>query len=144
MSLLERIKTDQAARLKQRNTVAAAVLDTVIGACKRHSKSMKPVRALTDGEVTAVVRAMIKRIDNALLTIADDPAQHALSDKLSLERQTLVGYLPQPLTDDELAHIAMRQHSIMNHTQIMTFLRQHYQGRYEHSRAAEIIRSVTS
>src|ERR1044072_6667096 len=131
MSLLERIRTDQGVLRRQRNTIAAGILQTVIGACARRAKSLKPERALTDGEVTAVVQAMIKRIDKAILAIENAPEQRSDVDRLVGQRQALVDSLPQRLTDDELEHIAMRQHSIMNYTQILSFLRQHYPGRYD-------------
>src|ERR1044072_1640656 len=135
MSLLERIRADQASLRKRRDLLGASALGVVITGANHRARMISPQRALTDTEVAGVVRAVIRQIDRMLAKIAGDPNRQARAECLLIERNLLLKYVEQPLTDDEVANIAMRQHSIMGYNQIITYLRQHYSGRFDLARA---------
>jgi uncharacterized protein YqeY len=141
MTFMDRLRADQEAARKSRDSAISSVLSAVLGECNSRAKSIHPVRALTDAEIHSVVQKTIKDTNEAI-TITDDPTER---QRLERERDYLRRYLvPDVLSDDELEAIAIRLNPIMNSKQILDHLRLSYSGRYDPRRAAEIVRLVVN
>lgn len=143
-SLFEQIKADQLAARKDRNATIANLLGTVIGVCETRVKNLKPPRALSDAEVLQVVQRLLKSLNENLHLIAVDEARAEQLAKLATERDYLTKYLPQQLSDEEIAEIASHKNAIMNPQQIMQFLKTEHAGRFDPAHAMQIIRAVTT
>ena len=88
------LKTDQLQARKNRDSVTANLLTTLLGEAGMIGKNAGN-RETTDDEVIAVVTKFIKNIDETI-------KHTSATDELTLERRILMTYMPKQLTDDEL------------------------------------------
>ncbi len=95
MSIISRIKADQIAARKARNTCCATTLTTLLGEAIRIGKDDGD-RETTDDEVIRVVKKFIKNIDFT------QEQSNELDSSLVEEKATLSVYLPQQLSEEEL------------------------------------------
>ena len=96
--LISQIKKDQITARKDKNVVAANLLTTLIGEAEMVGKN-NGNRAPTDAEVQVVIKKFIKGIDEIIGLTFDNKNIDAFLTELSI----LKSYLPQQMTDDELA-----------------------------------------
>ena len=103
MSELEqRLHSDLTEAIRSRDEVRAATLRMAITAAKNEAVSGTTARELTDAEMTTVLSREAKKRREAAQAY-DDAARPELADRERAELAVLQGYLPEPLTDDELA-----------------------------------------
>lgn len=100
--LAARLRADLTAAMKRRDEVAVGALRMAFASLKVASVSGREARALTDDDVLAVLGKEVKRREEAAEAFRsggrDDRAERELA-----ERDVLAAYLPEPLTDDEVA-----------------------------------------
>ncbi|MDN0077390.1 GatB/YqeY domain-containing protein [Crenobacter sp. SG2303] len=100
MSLKTRISDDMKAAMKAKETDKLATIRLLLAAIKQ--KEVDERIELDDASITAVIDKMIKqRRDSVEQYLAAQRAD--LADKERFEMDVLAGYLPQPLSDDEIA-----------------------------------------
>ena len=101
-SLEQRLHDDLTAAIRARDEVRSSTLRMALTAVKNEAVSGTEARELSDAEVVTVLgREAKKRRESA--TAYDDAARPELADRERAELAVLDDYLPQQLTDDELA-----------------------------------------
>lgn len=142
MSLIDTIKADQVSARKQRMTGVAALLTTLIGEAEMVGKNAG--RIVTDAEVQATIKKFIKNIDETIKALGDADPRTAIA---MAERDTLLRYLPQQLSEAELRqHISaihaglLAQGDKADMGAIMKVLKQRFDGLYDGKLASTCIR----
>ena len=102
MSLKEQLRADLTAAIKGRDEVVSSTLRMALAAITNEEVAGKVARELSDAEVLGVLTKEAKKRREAA-TAYDDASRPDLADKERAEGEVLARYLPQPLTDDELA-----------------------------------------
>jgi uncharacterized protein YqeY len=142
MTLLQEIKADQLTARKNRDTIRATVLTTLIGEASAIGKN-DGNRISTDEEVSAVIRKFIKNIDESLQALSTQNVPNA-REALKQERIILSAYLPQQLT--ETALVAIIQQIIDNGAakigDIMKPLNAEHKGLFDGKMAKAIIEKL--
>lgn len=106
-TLAERLQTDLTAAMKARDQVTTATLRMAIAAVKEAAVAGSEAKELSDAEVEAVLRTQVKRRDEAAEAFRSG-GRDEQADKELAEREILAAYLPQGLSEDELAEIVDR------------------------------------
>lgn len=101
MTLAEQIRADMTAAMKRRDDVATATLRMALAAITEASVAGKEARTLSDDEVQKLLHKEVKRREEAALAYRDGGRADRAERELA-ERDVLAGYLPAPLTADEL------------------------------------------
>lgn len=143
MSLLQTIKADQLAARKNRESIKASLLTTLLGEAQSIGKN-DGNRESTDAEVIAVIKKFVKNIGEVVKVTSSDSDAHqtALTEKNILE-----SYLPSQLTGDALTRIICDiaeqiGPSKSNMGKIMSKLKSEFDGQYDGAEASAIVRSI--
>lgn len=138
-AILEAIRKDQLQFRKDRNTVGAAILTTLMGDLENASKSGKGT--LDDVTVIAKLKNYVSNAETTLAALPDT-APVDFVERTKTEIGILTSYIPAQLTEDELTVvIAPLKAEGQKIGQIMGFLKANYAGRYDASAAQKIINS---
>jgi hypothetical protein len=128
MALIDKIRENQLAARKARDTIHASLLTTLLGEVGIVAKNAGRTDA-TDEEVIATVKKFIKNNESI-----PDGARNVTHDA---ELYILEEYLPKQLTAEELIHI--RHHfEFANKGEWMKYLKENYAGRYDGKMASEV------
>jgi len=100
--LVERLQADLTAAMKERDARTTAVLRMALAAVKEAAVAGDSARQLSDEEVVAVLAREAKRREEAAAAFTEVGRTDRAEAELA-ERDVLARYLPQPLTDEELA-----------------------------------------
>jgi uncharacterized protein len=100
--LADRLQNDLTTAIRARDEVGAATLRMALTAVKNEAVSGKAARELSDDDVVGVLNREAKKRREAA-TAYDDAKRPELAARERAELEVLAGYLPTPLTDDELA-----------------------------------------
>jgi uncharacterized protein YqeY len=102
MSMKERLRSDLTAAMKARDELRSATLRMTLTAVTTAEVAGKQARTLSDDEVVAIIgkEAKKRRESAEAFTSA---GRSELAERERAEEEVLVAYLPQQLTDDELA-----------------------------------------
>lgn len=101
-TLKDRLRADLTTAIKARDEVSSGTLRMVLTAVTNAEVAGKVSRELDDDEVTAVLATEAKKRREAA-TAYDDAGRAELADKERAEGEVIARYLPEPLTDTELA-----------------------------------------
>ena len=102
--LKERLHTDLTAAMKARDTVRLATIRMVLTAVHADEVAGTTARELSDDEVLVVVGREAKKRKEAAGAY-DDAGRPELAERERAELVVLEGYLPQQLSDDEIAEV---------------------------------------
>ncbi|MCL2652597.1 MAG: GatB/YqeY domain-containing protein [Propionibacteriaceae bacterium] len=100
--MMARLKTDLTAAMKAGDDLAKSSLRMAIAAMQNAEVAGESARALTEDEQIAVLRREVKTRRESAETY-QSAGRPELADKENAEADFLSQYLPQALTDDELA-----------------------------------------
>ncbi|MGP3951455.1 GatB/YqeY domain-containing protein [Streptomyces sp. 7N604] len=103
-TLKDRLQDDLTAAIKARDELRASTLRLTLSAITTEEVAGKSARQLSDDEVQKVIAREAKKRREA----AEAFAQGGRADQAERERaegEVLAGYLPKPLTDEELSAI---------------------------------------
>lgn len=139
--ILKKIKTAQVEARRLNSQVEAALLTTLIGEAEMVGKNAGN-RAVTDSEVTAVVKKFLKNIDETLAVFKGNTDPRV--EKYQVEKAILETYLPKQLTRDELlvAVKSIQEAGATDMGKIMAELKRLYDGRYDGKMASLVVREV--
>lgn len=141
MSLIVRIKSEQLEARKNKNSVKAILLTTLIGEADTLAKN-EGTTLLADDKVIALVKKFLKGINETLAVV--DP--NAAAD-IQKEKEILTAYLPQQMSREALAAAIMAiKNEIPGYTskdmgKVMAALKANYDGAYDAKMASEIAKS---
>jgi uncharacterized protein YqeY len=100
--LKARIRADLTAAMKARDTLTTGTLRMALAAITNAEVAGEVAKELTDDEVVAVLGKEVKKRHESI-EIYRSAGRDELADKESAEAEVLERYLPQQLSDDELA-----------------------------------------
>ena len=103
--LKARLHTDLTESIRNRDAVRSATIRMVLTSVRAEEVSGKQARELSDDEVLKVIAKEAKKRAESAEAFAGAGRQE-LADQERAEGEVLARYLPQQLTDDELAAIA--------------------------------------
>ena len=104
MSLKEQLRADLTIAIKARDELVSSTLRMALTAITNEEVSGKEARVLSDADVVSVLMKEAKKRREAA-TAYDDASRPDLADKERAEGEVLARYLPQPLSDAEVADI---------------------------------------
>ena len=144
MTLLEKIKQDNIAARKAKNTVKFALLTTLVSEISNIGKN-DGNRETTEPESIAVVKKFIKGVDETLkaLEFSSDPRVLVAIE----EKKILESYLPTQLSEIELTAVVdqiistLADRSPKQMGVVMKRLKEMHDGRYDGKIASGIIKS---
>lgn len=147
MALQARIETDFVTAYKAKETVRVAVLRMLKTAIK--NRQVELLRPLDDGEVLDVIAKQVKQRRESIeqFTSGNRPD---LADKEALELEMLTGYLPQALTEAELAaaiDAVVRElgaTSLKDMGRVMQAVLEAHKGQVDGKKASELVRARLS
>jgi uncharacterized protein YqeY len=117
--LIEQIKADYLTHRKAKNTVAVALLSTLIGEVQTKEKV---VGTMDDASVVAVIKKFIDGVNETI-------HHQGVSEQTTLELAILTEYMPKQLTIDEIRGI-LNAAAIANQGLAQKYMKQFYAGRY--------------
>lgn len=140
MTLIGKIKADQLQARKDRDSLKATLLTTLIGEASAIGKN-DGNRDVTDAEVVAVIKKFIKGIDETLVYLGDNaPLQ---SKVVASEKGMLEVYLPKQLNAAQLKLIVDTLNDYagvgLSKKFIMQFLKENHAGQYDGKLASAVI-----
>ena len=144
MTLLEKIKQDNIAARKAKNTVKSALLTTLVSEISNIGKN-DGNRETTEPESIAVVKKFIKGVDETLKALEFSSDGRVLVAQL--EKEILESYLPTQLSEIELTAVVdqiistLADRSPKQMGVVMKRLKEMHDGRYEGKIASGIIKS---
>lgn len=147
MALQARIETDFVTAYKAKETVRVAVLRMLKTAIK--NRQVELLRPLDDGEILDVIAKQVKQRRESIeqFTSGNRPD---LADKEARELEMLVGYLPQALTEAELAaaiDAVVRElgaASLKDMGRVMQAVLEAHKGQVDGKKASELVRARLS
>lgn len=135
MTLFEKIKTDQLHARKNRDTVGAALLTTLISETEMVGKNAGN-RATSDDETIAVVKKFIKNIDETIVALQ----KQNQSFNIPLEEKTILQkYLPKQLNEIEIEEIA---ENFATMGEFMKHMKIYHNGQYDGKLASTVFNRV--
>lgn len=99
--LAEQIQSDLTAAMKERDALTVSVLRMALAAIKE-ARVEGESHDLTDAEVEAILTSQAKRRDEAAAAF-DEGGRTESAEKERSEREVLMRYLPEPMTEDDVA-----------------------------------------
>jgi uncharacterized protein YqeY len=135
---MEKIKADQLSFRKQRQTVEASVLTTLIGEASAIGKN-KGNRETTDAEVVAVVKKFIDNNNGTIKLLVGDQEQ---TEILVKENAALQVYLPKQMSDEEIrAALATCSKEL---GKIMTHFKTAFPGMYDAGKVSTLAKEYVA
>ncbi len=136
MHILEEVKADQLQARKDKNTLIANLLTTLLGEFDANSASEDGVKSISESDMQAIIKKFIK--NNEFSAQYSDDFQRS---QYALENEALIAYLPTQLTDEELTAIINGLPSTFSVGQVMSYLKTHHAGLYDGKLASTIVQN---
>ncbi|MDA0208555.1 MAG: GatB/YqeY domain-containing protein [bacterium] len=105
MTLLEQIKADMIAAMKEKDMKTVTILRTVTASVK--NKAIDAKEELKDADVVAVVKSDVKKLKDALKDFID-AAREDLIEKTKEEIEVLNKYLPKMMSAEEVKDVVKK------------------------------------
>jgi len=146
--LIDQIKQDLLQARRDRDSVASALLSTLLAEASAVGKNHGN-RDSTDAEVLAVVTKFVKNLTEIINLPITTPALEQQHAQAVQEHQLLQRYVPQQLSADELKDIIGAMILTLPTTAgamgaVMSQLRQNYAGRYNGQVASAVAKELLS
>lgn len=153
MSLLAKIQADALAARKERKTLEATLLTTLLAEAARKGKD-DGNRESTDEEVVAVVNKFIKNNDDAIKAlwvpekVDTNEARCAKRDQLQMEQVILFGYLPKQASKEEIASAVnelvagLAEKSMKQVGAVMSQLQKRFEGNFDKALASTLVKAA--
>lgn len=103
-ALKDRLRDDLNTALKSRDALRTSVIRMVLAAITNAEVAGKEARELTDDDVLTVLSSEAKKRRESA-TAFDEGHRPELADKERAEAAILAEYLPEPLSDEEIAAV---------------------------------------
>lgn len=107
MSKLEQIKENFVFHRKRKHHLPVALYSTLIGAIEKKSKNLNPVRDLTDDEIIAEIKSMMKGVKETMDALR---ARDMMDEFHNASQEWIIlnGLLPVQMTEEEIFKFARR------------------------------------
>ena len=143
MSLIETIRADQLQARKEKNSLKANILTTLIGEAVSIGKN-DGNRETTDAEVIALVKKFIKNINETINIVC----KHGVNvDAQIAEVVVLEKYVPKQLSEEDLRQVIISLKSEISAGpkdmgKIMGLLKARYDGQYDGKMASTLAKEI--
>ncbi|WP_413111186.1 GatB/YqeY domain-containing protein [Thaumasiovibrio sp. DFM-14] len=144
MTLIERLKDEQKAAMKARNKPRLGAIRLVMAAIKQ--REVDEQMPLTDENLIAILTKMVKQRRDSVAQYSDAGRQD-LADVELAEIAVLEEFLPQPLSDDEVAALldeaiaATGAASMQDMGKLMGVLKPKVQGRADMGKVSQLVKA---
>jgi len=135
--LMQQLKADQLQARKNRNTLEATLLTTLIGEAANIGKN-DGNRETTDQEVVQVVKKFIKGMDETLAVLYDRK-DFDTAEGVEMEKKILTNYLPKQMTGQQIMDALKESGLSLNKGICMKYLKDNFAGQYDGKLASQII-----
>ena len=147
MTILANIKAEQLRARKDRDSIKATLLTTLIGDAVMVGKN-DGNRESTDAEVVGVIKKFVANTTEVLGFLDGDPKiKPSEIDKLKTEITILKSFLPQQLSETELSDVIGQiiettdASSIKDMGKVMKALKEQHSGKYDGAQANALIKA---
>ncbi|MEO5851754.1 MAG: GatB/YqeY domain-containing protein [Nocardioides sp.] len=103
-ALKDRLRSDLTTAIKSRDEIRSSTLRMVLTAITNAEVAGKEARVLSDDDIVGVLSSEAKKRREAATAFADG-GRAEMATKEEAEAAVIADYLPEPLTDDEVAAI---------------------------------------
>ncbi|MGF1714873.1 GatB/YqeY domain-containing protein [Photobacterium chitinilyticum] len=147
MTLTERLKDEQKTAMKARNKPRLGTIRLVMAAIKQREVDEKIT--LSDDDVLAVLTKMVKQRRDSVAQY-EAAGRQDLADVELAEISVLEEFLPQPLSDDEVAALlddaiaATGATSMQDMGKLMSVLKPQVQGRADMGKVSQLVKAKLS
>ncbi len=147
MTLTERLKDEQKTAMKARNKPRLGTIRLVMAAIKQREVDEKIT--LSDDDVLAVLTKMVKQRRDSVAQY-EAAGRQDLADVELAEISVLEEFLPQPLSDDEVAALlddaiaATGATSMQDMGKLMGVLKPQVQGRADMGKVSQLVKAKLS
>lgn len=138
--LFEKLQKESLEARKARDTVRASVLTTALAQVKTMAID-DGHRAVTDADVTKVVRQFLKSCDENLALAAQGKMDATRAEQFKIEKDILISYLPQQMSADQLK-AALIKSAATNIGEAMKYLKANHDGQYDGKLASVVAKEV--
>lgn len=148
--MLNKIKAAQVQARKDRNSLKATLLTTLIGEAEMVGKNAN--RATTNDEILLVIQKFVKNINETISILSSKKTgepQDAKVVELQAEREILQEFLPKQLTDAELIeHVrniiagVLGTKSTVVVGDVMSHLKNRFNGLYDGKTASVVVKNL--
>lgn len=121
MTLYEEVKKNRLAAMKA-GSMTQGILTVFLGEIER----LKGKEEITDQKIVAIAKKLIAS-NKEVLAVTQDPAMQKLMD---MEIGILSHYVPQQLTEDQIAGI-IASNDLTTIKEVMAFMKANYAGLYD-------------
>lgn len=134
MTLYEEVKKNRLAAMKA-GSMVQSILTVFLGEIER----LKGKEEITDQKIVAIAKKLIAS-NKEVLVVTQDPAMQKLMD---MEIGVLSQYLPQQLTEEQIAGI-IASNDLTSIKEVMAFMKANYAGLYDGKLVSSIFTSYGS
>ncbi|MDX1303426.1 GatB/YqeY domain-containing protein [Photobacterium sp.] len=144
MTLIERLKDEQKAAMKARNKPRLGAIRLVLAAIKQREVDERIT--LSDDDVVAVLTKMVKQRRDSVAQY-EAASRQDLADVELAEITVLEEFMPQPLSDDEVAALlddaiaSTGAASMQDMGKLMGVLKPQIQGRADMGKVSQLVKA---
>ncbi|MEI8596635.1 GatB/YqeY domain-containing protein [Photobacterium sp. SP02] len=144
MALIESIKNEQKAAMKAKDKARLGAIRLVLAAIKQREVDEKIT--LTDDDIVAVLTKMVKQRRDSVAQY-EAAGRQDLADVEHAEIAVLEEFMPQPLSDDEVAALledaiaSTGASSMQDMGKLMAVLKPQLQGRADMGKVSQLVKA---
>ncbi|HIF9085453.1 TPA: GatB/YqeY domain-containing protein [Photobacterium damselae] len=144
MTLIERLKDEQKAAMKARDKARLGAIRLALAAIKQREVDEKIT--LTDDDIVAVLTKMVKQRRDSVAQY-EAAGRQDLADVELAEISVLEEFMPQPLSDDEVAALldeaiaATSAAGMQDMGKVMGVLKPQIQGRADMGKVSQLVKT---
>ncbi|KDM92460.1 GatB/YqeY domain-containing protein [Photobacterium galatheae] len=144
MTLIESIKNEQKAAMKAKDKARLGAIRLVLAAIKQREVDEKIT--LTDDDIVAVLTKMVKQRRDSVAQY-ETAGRQDLADVELAEISVLEEFMPQPLSDDEVAALldeaiaSTGASSMQDMGKLMAVLKPQLQGRADMGKVSQLVKA---
>ena len=144
MALIDRIKEEQKLAMKAKDKLRLGTIRLALSAIKQREVDERIT--LNDDDIVAILTKMVKQRRDSVAQYESANRQD-LADAESAEITVLEGFMPQPLTDDEITSLIEQAMSAANASgmqdmgKVMGVLKPQIQGRADMGKVSGLVKA---
>ncbi|MCA2016071.1 GatB/YqeY domain-containing protein [Vibrio tritonius] len=147
MALIDKLKEEQKSAMKAKDKVRLGTIRLALSAIKQREVDERIT--LSDDEIVAVLTKMVKQRRDSVAQY-EDAGRQDLADAELAEITVLEDFMPQPLTEDEVAELiknAVEESGaagMQDMGKVMALLKPQLQGRADMGKASGLVKAKLS
>lgn len=137
MTLLQKIKDRQLQARKQKDSVTATSLSTLLGEIVQIGK--RENKESTDTECVSVIKKFLKDLD----TMLENTSELFALQRIEREKELLASFLPKQFSAEEIQEILVSHYEKGKPSMrdVMKFLKENFAGKYDGKIASTVVKN---